>query len=48
MIRSIYFKDELFKELKKVAEKEERSVNWIVNKAVKNYLKKNENNENKA
>lgn len=37
---TFYFNDRLKQELEKVADEEDRTMSWMINKAVKEYLKR--------
>ena len=40
---STVIRDEIFQQLEEYAQKNERSTSWIIKKAIKNFLKENEN-----
>ena len=40
---STVIRDEIFQQLEEDAQKNERSTSWIIKKAIKNFLKENEN-----
>ena len=43
---SIYLNQDIYKKLAETAEKEERSLNWLINKILKKYIE-DQNNESK-
>ena len=40
---SIYLDQEFYKKLSEIAEREERSLNWLINKILNKYLEDQEN-----
>jgi len=44
--RSVYFRNKQLKRAQKDAKKKERSVNWVIAKALKEYLDREESEDN--